>query len=86
MCRNRRRHNNCSNLRQRRREDNANDQISCERLIAARAKGFCTEEEIFTLPRCTTDELFFSCCGSVAACFNHANTRQPAVPQAQAIC
>jgi hypothetical protein len=27
--------------------------------------------------RCTTDELFFSCCGSVAAHFKHAATRQP---------
>ena len=32
---------------------------------------------IFTLLRCTTDELFFCCCGSVAAHFKNAATRQP---------
>jgi hypothetical protein len=44
---------------------------------AARAKGYCTDRAIFTLLRCTTDELFFSCCDSVAAHFMHASTRQP---------
>jgi hypothetical protein len=29
------------------------------------------------LLRSTTDELFFFCCGSVAAHFKHAATRQP---------
>ena len=29
---------------------------------AARVKGYCTDRAIFTLSRCTTDELFFSCC------------------------
>jgi hypothetical protein len=57
-----------------------------ERYIAARVKGYCTDRDIFTLLRCTTDELFFSCCDSVAADFKHAATRQPAVPQAQANC
>jgi hypothetical protein len=35
------------------------------------------EQYIFTLLRCTTDDLFFSCCGSVAAHFKHSPTRQP---------
>jgi hypothetical protein len=48
-----------------------------ERYIAARAKGYCTDRAIFTLFRCTTDELIFSCCDSVAAHFKHAATRQP---------
>jgi hypothetical protein len=47
-----------------------------ERRIAARVKGYCTERAIFSLLRCTTDELFFSCCDSVAAHFKHASTRQ----------
>jgi hypothetical protein len=48
-----------------------------ERYIAARVKGYCTHRTIFTLLCCTTDELFFSCCDSVAAHFKHAATRQP---------
>jgi hypothetical protein len=48
-----------------------------ERQIAARVKGNCTDRAIFTLLRCTTCELFFSCCDSVAAHFKHAATRQP---------
>jgi hypothetical protein len=48
-----------------------------ERQIATRVKGYCTNRAIFTLLRCTTDELFFSCCDSVAAHFKHAATRQP---------
>jgi hypothetical protein len=44
---------------------------------AARVKGYCTDRAIFTLLRCTTDELLFSCCGSVAAHLKHAATRQP---------
>jgi hypothetical protein len=55
-----------------------------ERQIAARIKGYCTDRAIFTLLRCTTDELFFSCCDSVTAHFKNAATRKPAVPQAQA--
>ena len=45
--------------------------------MAARVKGYCTYRAIFTLFRCTTDELFFSCCDGVAAHFKHAATRQP---------
>jgi hypothetical protein len=45
-----------------------------ERQKAAGVKGCCTDREIFTLLRCTTDELFFSCCDSVAAHFKHAAT------------
>jgi hypothetical protein len=48
-----------------------------ESLIAARAKGHCTDRAKLILLRCTTDELFFSCCGSVAAHFKHAATPQP---------
>ena len=44
---------------------------------AARVKGYCTDRAIFTLLRCTIDELFFFCCGSVAAHFESAATRQP---------
>ena len=44
---------------------------------AARAKGYCTDRAIFTLLRCTTDELFFSYCFSVVAHFKHAATRRP---------
>jgi hypothetical protein len=51
-------------------------------LIAARAKGYCTYRAFFTLLRCTTDELLFFCCGSVAAHFKHAAARQPVVPEA----
>ena len=40
---------------------------------AARVKGYCTDRAIFALLRCTTDELFFSCCGSVAARKAHAH-------------
>jgi hypothetical protein len=47
-----------------------------ERYIAARVKGYCIERAIFTLLRCTTDELFFSCCDSVATHFKLASTRQ----------
>ena len=57
-----------------------------ERKIAARFKGYCTDRAIFTLLRCTTDELFFSCCHNVAAHLKHAATRQHVVPQAQANC
>ena len=32
-------------------------------------KGYCTYLEVSTLLRCTADELFFSCCDSVAAHF-----------------
>jgi hypothetical protein len=46
-----------------------------EREIATRVKGYCTDRSIFTMLRCTTDELFFSCCDSVAAQFKHAATR-----------
>jgi hypothetical protein len=46
-------------------------------LDAARVKGYCTDRAIFTLLRCTTDELFFSYCDSVVAHFKHAATRQP---------
>ena len=45
-----------------------------ERLNAARAKGYCTDRAIFTLLCCTNDEIFFSCCDSVAAHFKHAAT------------
>jgi hypothetical protein len=38
--------------------------------------GYCTDRAIFTLLRCTTDELLVSCCDSVAAHFKHAYTRQ----------
>jgi hypothetical protein len=48
-----------------------------ERQIAARVKSYLTDRAIFTLLRCTTGELFFSCCESVAAHFKHASTRQP---------
>ena len=34
---------------------------------AASVKDYCTDRAIFTLLRRTTDELLFSCCGSVAA-------------------
>ena len=44
---------------------------------AARVKGYCTDRAIFTLLRCTTDELFFSYCYSVVAHFKYAATRQP---------
>jgi hypothetical protein len=43
----------------------------------ARVKGYCTDRAIFTLLRCTTDELFFSYCDSAVAHFKHAATRQP---------
>jgi hypothetical protein len=56
-----------------------------QRYIAARVKGYCIDKAIFTLLR-TTDELFFSCCDSVAAHFKHAATRQPDVPQAEENC
>jgi len=45
--------------------------------VTSRVKGYCPDREIFTLLRCTTEELFFSCCGSVAAHFKHAATRLP---------
>ena len=44
---------------------------------AARVKGNCTNRAIFTLPRCTTDELFFSYCYSDVAHFKRAATLQP---------
>jgi hypothetical protein len=44
------------------------------RYIAERGKGYNTDKSIFTLLRCPTDELFFSCCGSFAAHFKHAAT------------
>jgi hypothetical protein len=44
---------------------------------AARVKGYCTDRAIFSLSRCTTDELFFSYCYSVVAHFKRAATRQP---------
>ena len=49
-------------------------------------KGCCEDKEISTLLRCTTGELFFSCCGSVADHFKHAATNKPIAPQAQASC
>jgi hypothetical protein len=48
-----------------------------ERYIAARVKGYCIDRAIFTLLRCTTGELFFSCCGSVAAHLKRTATRRP---------
>jgi hypothetical protein len=48
-----------------------------ERKIAVRVKGYRADRAIFTLLRCTTDELFFSCSGSAAAHFKHAARRQP---------
>ena len=44
---------------------------------AAKVKGNCTDRAIFTLSRCTADELFFSYCYSVVAHFKRAVTRQP---------
>ena len=40
-------------------------------------KGYYIHRAIFTLLYCTIDELFFSCCDSVAAHFKHAATCQP---------
>ena len=39
--------------------------------------GYCTDRAIFSLLCCTTDELFFSYCDSVAAHFEHVAIRQP---------
>jgi hypothetical protein len=50
------------------------------------AKDCCTDRAIYNQLRCTTGELLFSCCESVAAHFKDAATRQPIVPQAQANC
>ena len=48
---------------------------------AARVKGYYTDRAIFTLLRCTTGELFFFCCDSIAAHFKYTATRKRVVPQ-----
>ena len=77
LCHRCRRRNNCSNMRRPRRISTANDSNSSK--VYRREDQIATahiEPAIFTLTRCASAVLFFSCCGSAVALPTSANCNE----------